>query len=140
MSATYYLLHFVPDLEHGTRFTIGAVLDQGGALTWAQALHQPPADYLRPGSRALLELVLPHLPDDPRGGLPVTPFPLEASTQRPGTWPPRLSNLGNHFRVEAPRPIPEWAMDDPVSWLRERCLPRPPGDHLARARREAQAG
>ena len=119
----YYLLHFVPDLLTGTKLTIGAIVESdGGGWDWVEAPLLPPEDFLRPNSHALLTLVLQHISSVPEDGLPEHPFPADAASQRPGTWPARMSNLGNHFHVDAPQRTPARA-EDPVAWVREHCLP-----------------
>ncbi len=135
MTTHYYLLHFVPDLATGTRFTIGAVVRSGELLRWVEAPQLPPSDYLSPKLQHILKLALEELPEEPEGGLPRQPFPEDAVNSKPGRWPPRLSNLGNHFHVEAPQPLPA-QLGDPLAWLRDSRLPQQPSSPR---QREAKA-
>jgi hypothetical protein len=123
MTTTYHLLHFVPDLTTGTRFTLGAVLGQGGDWRWVEAPQLPPSSYLAVRKQALLKLGLERLRREPEAGLPRFAFPERYDPRSPPT--PRLSHLGNHFHVAPPRPLPD-ETTDPAAWVRDNCLPQIP--------------
>lgn len=123
MTGYYHRLLYVPDLCWSTRFDVGAVVVDGKDLIWVPAQLTPPLEFCSTRGAWLLDHVLRTLPQHPSGALPYEPFPEDAIERRPGSYPPRLSNLGNHFHTEQPRPLPPWS-GDPVAWLQEHCLPR----------------
>ena len=139
MTQTYHRLIFIPTLGMGSQFTVGAVVQTEDGLSWVEAPLLPPASYLHPKSRLLLETMLADLAEDPEAGMPRNPFPPEALEERPGTRRPRISHLGNHFRTEPPRRLPEHVAD-PVAWVRERTLPQSPEASGRRQEKVAQAG
>lgn len=123
MTSSYHLLHFLPDLTTGTRFTVGAVVQVGESWAWVEAPLLPPSAYLGSKKQALLELALARLRRSPQAGLPQVAFPAEIDPRNPPT--PRLSHLGNHFRASPPFDLPEQEAD-PETWVRQSSLPRPP--------------
>ncbi len=123
MTATYHLLHFVPDLTTGTRFTLGAVVGQEGSWSWVEAPQLPPQGYLAARKQALLTLGLERLRREPEAGLPRFAFPVETDPRSPPI--PRLSHLGNHFHAAAPQSLPNQE-PDPMAWVRDNCLPQRP--------------
>lgn len=123
MTATYHLLHFVPDLTTGTRFTLGAVVTQEGRSCWVEAPQLPPMSYLTTQKQVLLTLGLERLRREPAAGLPRAAFPEEIDPRAPLL--PRLSHLGNHFHSASPQPLPSQEID-PIAWVRNNCLPQRP--------------
>jgi hypothetical protein len=118
---TYHLLHFIPDLTTGTRFTLGAVVAEGGAWRWVEAGLLPPTSHLSPKKQAVLELGLQRLRREPTAGLPQDDFPEDFDLRRPPL--PRLSHLGNHFHTDIPQVLPE-EISEPARWIQQNRLPR----------------
>jgi hypothetical protein len=118
----YHLLHFVPDLLMGTRFTIGAAVQIDDRWVWVEAPRLPPAEYLGPRKQLLLEMALDRLRREPGAARPEFAFPEDFDPRAPPA--PRMSLLGNHFHASIPQPLPA-EEPDPVRWARANCLPRP---------------